>query len=111
MTQQLRGALAALSSGIALLSLLALWSCASQPPQPQSLVDRAYDAMGGQALAGINTIASKGSLKQWEPEQSDVPGGEMRFANEATFATTADRMKRSTRTDWEKNFAYPTPRT
>jgi glyoxylase-like metal-dependent hydrolase (beta-lactamase superfamily II) len=35
----------------------------------------------------------------------------MRFANEASFETSLDRMKRVSRTDFEKKFAYPTART
>src|SRR3954469_13820415 len=92
-------------------SVLALTGCAAEPTKEQSLVNRAAEALGGERWAAVQTVSIRGTTKQWEPEQSDVPGGEMRFGNEASFATTADRMKRSTRTDWEKNFAYPTPRT
>ena len=53
----------------------------------------------------------KANLKQWEPEQSDVPGGEPRFANEASVEVVQDRSRRASRTDWVKNFAYPAPRT
>jgi hypothetical protein len=69
-------------------------------------------ALGGaQAIADIRTTTYKGSLKQWEPEQSDVPGGEMRFANEAQVEGMIDIQARTSRTDWVKNFAYPAPRT
>jgi glyoxylase-like metal-dependent hydrolase (beta-lactamase superfamily II) len=92
-------------------SVLALAACAAQPTKEQSLVNRAAEAIGGDRWAAVQTVSVRGTAKQWEPEQSAAPGGEMRFANEATFSTTADRMKRTTRTDWEKNFAYPSPRT
>jgi len=100
----------------ALFSVLALLSCAGTSSvssgQEQALVNRAVDAMGGaQALSGINTLIAKGTWKQWEPEQSDVPSGPMRFANEATFVTTQDRAIRTSRTDYVKSFAYPAPRT
>jgi len=92
--------------------LLILASCATGPSREQALVSRAVDAMGGaNALAGLKTVWAKGSTKQWEPEQSDVPGGEMRFANEAAFEVNADRSARASRTDYVKNFAYPAPRT
>src|SRR5581483_3934369 len=91
--------------------VLALAGCAAEPTREQSLVNRAAEAIGGDRWAAVQTVSIRGAAKQWEPEQSDVPGGEMRFANEATFDTTADRMKRMTRTDWERKFAYPTPRT
>ena len=94
------------------LAVLALLSCATGPSGDQALVQRAVDAMGGaDAIAGIKTIWVKATVKQWEPEQSDVPGGEMRFANEATVEIVQDRASRASRTDFVKNFAYPAPRT
>ena len=97
---------------VVLFSILGLVSCASGPSREQDLVNRAVDAMGGaDALAGIKTISAKGTTKQWEPEQSDVPGGEMRFANESSFDAVLDRTRRAARYDYEKKFAYPAPRT
>jgi len=93
-----------------LFSIVGLASCATNPRE-QGLVNRAADAFGGDTWASVKTVTTKGSVKQWEPEQSDVPGGEMRFANEASFETTVDRASRVGRTDWEKKFAYPAPRT
>jgi len=100
----------------AFLSVLALLSCAGTSSvssgREQDLVNRAIDAQGGvQALSGINTTNIKATIKQWEPEQSDVPGGPMRFANEGTYEVTQDRVARAVRVDWVKNFAYPAPRT
>jgi glyoxylase-like metal-dependent hydrolase (beta-lactamase superfamily II) len=95
----------------ALCSALLAVSCAT-PTREQNLVDRSLDAMGGaERLAGIKAIAFKGNAKYWEPEQSDAPGGEMRFANESTFEGITDVAARSTRIDWVRNFAYPAPRT
>jgi len=97
---------------LALFSVFTLLSCASGPSKEQQLVSRAVDAMGGaQALADIRTISFKATAKQWEPEQSDVPGGEMRFANEMQVEGIVDVQARAARTDWVKNFAYPSPRT
>jgi glyoxylase-like metal-dependent hydrolase (beta-lactamase superfamily II) len=94
----------------ALAGALIAVSCAT-PTREQSLVSRAADAMGGaQALAGIKTIAASGTSKWWEPEQSDAPGGEPRFAAEGKFDLMADSSGRATRIDWQKNFAYPAPR-
>jgi glyoxylase-like metal-dependent hydrolase (beta-lactamase superfamily II) len=95
----------------ALAGAVLLVSCAI-PTREQAMVNRAVDAMGGaERLAGIKTIVFKGSAKYWEPEQSDVPGGEMRFANESSFEGFIDAATRSTRIDWVRNFAYPAPRT
>ena len=92
-------------------SVLVLASCAT-PAKEQSLVSRAVDAMGGvERFAALQTVAAKGTLKQWEPEQSDMAGGEARFANDTSFEILQDRSKRASRTDLERRFAYPTPRT
>jgi glyoxylase-like metal-dependent hydrolase (beta-lactamase superfamily II) len=98
---------------VALLSLLA-GSCATMPPppEPQYLVNRALEAMGpAGAVSSLKTVVMKGSAKFWEPEQSNVPDGEMRFANESGFEMTQDFAAGSTRIDWVRNFAYPAPRT
>ena len=93
------------------VSLLVV-ACATMRPQGRALVSRAVQAMGGaDALAGVKTLSVKGTARQWEPEQSVVAGGEMRFANEATFTAVSDVASRSTRIDWVRNFAYPSPRT
>jgi len=95
----------------ALAGAVLLVACAI-PTREQGLVNRAVDAMGGtERLAGIKTIVFKGNAKYWEPEQSDVPGGDMRFANESSFEGFIDVAARSTRIDWVRNFAYPAPRT
>src|SRR3989441_275876 len=96
---------------VVLFSILGLVSCASGPSRPQDLVNRAADGFGGDTWASVKTVTIKGTVKQWEPEQSDVPGGEMRFANEASFEPALDRASRVGRTDLEKKFAYPAPRT
>jgi Metallo-beta-lactamase superfamily len=96
---------------VALCSAVLVVSCAT-PTREQGLVNRAVDAMGGaERLAGIKTIAFRGTAKYWEPEQSDVPGGEARFANESNFSGIVDGASRATRIDWVRNFAYPAPRT
>ena len=99
----------------ALAALSGAFSSFPAPPRPAS---RAWstgrsNAMGGaERIAAIKTIAVKANVKQWEPEQSDVPGGETRFANEATRRSgRRTAAARASRTDWVKNFAYPAPRT
>ena len=90
---------------------IALLSCATTTRE-QDLVSRAVAAMGGEErLAGVKTIAFKGASKYWEPEQSEAPGGEARFANESNFEGFIDAASRSSRTDVVRNFAYPAPRT
>jgi len=90
---------------------IALLSCASVSRE-KSLVDRAVDAMGGgDRLESIRSVSAKGTQKQWEPEQSDLAGGEMRFANESSWEAVIDRGQRASRIDYERRFAYPSPRT
>lgn len=104
---------------IALVS--ALVSCAvstpeggtasSQPAGDLELVNRALTAMGGvEAMRALRSASIKGTVKHWEPEQSQTPGGEMRFAAESSFDITLDIANQRARTDWEKKFAYPAPR-
>jgi glyoxylase-like metal-dependent hydrolase (beta-lactamase superfamily II) len=97
---------------LVLLFSIALLSCATGPSREQSLVQRAAEAMGGlKALSDVRTVQARATVRQWEPEQSDVPGGEMRFANEAKVIYFQDRDRQATRTEYVRNFAYPAPRT
>src|SRR5262245_58104450 len=67
------------------LTLIAV-ACASMPSSEQGLVSRALQAQGGaDALGAVKTLTVKGTLRQWEPEQSAKAGGEMRLANDSTF--------------------------
>lgn len=92
--------------------LLTAVSCASLQQQSRSLVNGAVQALGGaEALARIRTVATKGTVRQWDPEQSMVAGSEMRFASESTFDAVTDIGARTTRIDWVRSVAYPAPRT
>jgi len=88
-------------------------SCATtSPPRGQDLVNRAVQAVGGaEALARVKTLSVKGTVRQWEPEQSMDAGGEMRFACASTFAFVTDVASGATRIEWVRNFQYPSPRT
>jgi glyoxylase-like metal-dependent hydrolase (beta-lactamase superfamily II) len=91
---------------------LVVASCATMQSQSQGLVGRAVTAIGGaEALNAVETVYEKGTVKQWEPEQSQVAGGEMRFANEAIFEAITDVKSKTTNIDWGKKFQYPGPRT
>jgi glyoxylase-like metal-dependent hydrolase (beta-lactamase superfamily II) len=94
----------------AVFGAVLLVSCAT-PTREQGLVSRAVDAMGGaQALGAIKTVRSSGTMKWWEPEQSDMPGGEPRFAAEGKVDMLADIAARASRVDYQKAFRYPAPR-
>src|SRR5215472_17291181 len=100
-------------AGLLLAVMLLAASCATtSPPQGQDLVNRAVQAVGGaDALAGVKTLSVEGTARQWEPEQSMAAGGEMRFANAATFVFVTDIASGATRIDCVRNFQYPAPRT
>jgi len=91
---------------------LLMVSCSTTQQASDDPVVRAVHALGGpEVLRGVKTVWIKGTVRQWEPEQSRVPGGEMRHANDATFDSFIDVDKNFTRTDWVRKFAYPAPRT
>ncbi len=86
-------------------------ACASMQPRAADLVARAVQAQGGtEALASIKTLSEKATVRQWEPEQSMVAGGEMRLANESTVESVTDVATRTTHNDWVRNYPGPAPR-
>ena len=99
-------------AGLLLAIALFAVSCATTQQRGQDLVGRAVQGLGGAgALVAVKTLWVKGSVRQWEPEQSMIAGGEMRFACESTFEAVADAGTRAARIDWVRKFAYPAPRT
>ena len=55
--------------GLLFTVLLVAASCATAQQKGQALVARAIDAMGGvNALTDVNTLAVKGTVRQWDPE-------------------------------------------
>ncbi|OLC38873.1 MAG: hypothetical protein AUH81_03180 [Candidatus Rokubacteria bacterium 13_1_40CM_4_69_5] len=87
-------------------------ACATTTQRSQDLVSRAVQAIGGaDALTAVKTATVKGTVRQWEPEQSIVAGGEMRLANDSTFEMVTDRGAQATRIDWVRNYVYPATRT
>jgi len=95
-----------------LLWLLGIGVCAVPSLGAQELINSALTAMGGaDALAQVKTIVVKGTVRHWEPEQSIVAGGEMRYTANSTFEMTGDFTAHAVRVDWVKNFLYPSQRT
>jgi glyoxylase-like metal-dependent hydrolase (beta-lactamase superfamily II) len=96
----------------ALAMAMLVVSCATVHTRGRALTTRAVQAVGGvDKLASVKTLSVKATVKQWEPEQSMAPGGEPRFANEATLEAVSDVSSRATRIDIVRKFAYPAPRT
>src|SRR3954466_12710524 len=74
-------------------------------------VDRGLAAMGGaDKVAAVKALTVKGTARHWEPEQSVKPDGEMRLAGDSTFVQTRDFANDAARTEWDRNFVYPSPR-
>jgi glyoxylase-like metal-dependent hydrolase (beta-lactamase superfamily II) len=97
---------------ILLVVSMLMMSCATMQPRAQALVSRAVQALGGpDTLAAIKTVSLRGTVRQWEPEQSMTAGGEARFACESAFEAVTDVAAGTTRIDWSRKFAYPAPRT
>jgi glyoxylase-like metal-dependent hydrolase (beta-lactamase superfamily II) len=95
-------------AAVALLLSLMVASCATMQSSSQSPVGRAVTALGGaDALAGVKTYYERGSVRQWEPEQSMTPGGEMRFMGESIYEAITDVGSRTTSIDWSRKFEYP----
>jgi glyoxylase-like metal-dependent hydrolase (beta-lactamase superfamily II) len=78
---------------------------------PMDRVDRGLAAMGGaDKVSGLKTVTVKGTARHWEPEQSVKADGEMRLAGDSTFVQTRDFANDAARTEWDRNFVYPSPR-
>jgi glyoxylase-like metal-dependent hydrolase (beta-lactamase superfamily II)/predicted small secreted protein len=85
-------------------------SCATMGQSGSDQVSRAATAAGGvDKLAAVKTLYVKGTVKHWEPEQSQVAGGEARFAADSIFEAVTDVDARTTSIDWSRKFSYPSP--
>ena len=103
---------AAMMLAVSLAISMVVGACASMQPGGRDLVAKAVSAQGGaDALTAVKTISYKATVRQWDPEQSAVAGGEMRLGNDSTVVTVTDVAAGATRNDWVRNFQYPAPRT
>jgi glyoxylase-like metal-dependent hydrolase (beta-lactamase superfamily II) len=95
-----------------LAAALLVASCGTVHTRGRYLATRAAKVVGGAAkLASVKTLSVTATVKQWEPEQSMIPGGESRFANEATIEAVTDTALGAARLDVVRKFEYPAPRT
>jgi glyoxylase-like metal-dependent hydrolase (beta-lactamase superfamily II) len=77
-------------------------------PQPEDLVGRAIDAMGGgAALAAVKTVSVTGTVRQYDPEQTYAPADAPKHTNDSQFTQLTDLAARASRIQWVKNFQYP----
>jgi glyoxylase-like metal-dependent hydrolase (beta-lactamase superfamily II) len=95
-----------------LLLLLAMGTGVPTLSYAQDFINGALTALGGaEALAQVQTLVVKGTVRYWEPEQSIIAGGEPRHTADATFEMMGDFTAHAVRVDWVKNFVYPSQRT
>ena len=84
----------------------------AQGSSPTQRVDKAVQALGGEAALGqLKSLSVRARVKEWEPHQSHQVGGEMRFANESVYTQSRDLSNGGARTEWERNYVYPGTRT
>jgi Metallo-beta-lactamase superfamily len=93
------------------IAALLLAACQDQTTTAQEdLVNQSVEAQGGAgALRGLTGFAAKGDARFWEPEQSQVPGGEARVLGTATFEVTWNLAEGMARTNWDRDQQYPPP--
>jgi predicted small secreted protein len=103
---------AAATLAVSLVIALIVAACASMSGGGRDLVARGVQAQGGaDALASVKTVSQKATVRYWEPEQSAVAGGEIRFANESTLDMVTDVAGGASWLDWVRKFEYPAPGT
>ena len=91
-------------AGVLIISIV-VGACASMQTGGRDLVAKAVQAQGGaEALGAVKTISYKATVRQWEPEQSVIAGGEMLLVGDSTTVTVRDMASGATRIDWVKNF-------
>jgi glyoxylase-like metal-dependent hydrolase (beta-lactamase superfamily II) len=74
-------------------------------------VQRAAKALGGvERMRQLTTVAIKGSVRHWEPEQSVKAGGDMRLSADSAFTQLRDLKGGATRIEWVRKMVYPAPR-
>ena len=90
-----------LSLAVALILNSHMGQAASpQSPVPLDLVKQAIAAQGGvDALRSIKGVHIAADVTHWEPEESNVAGGEPRFVDHSTFTVVWDLEKGAARTD------------
>ena len=75
-----------------------------------SLVKEAVAAQGGaDALRRLTGLTAKGNARFWEPNQSEIAGGEARPLGTATVEVTWDLAKGVAKTTWDRDQQYPPP--
>ncbi len=85
---------------------------AAQGTSPADLVERAVKAQGGaDALRGLKALAIKAKAQHWEPEQSQVAGGEARFLGDSNLDTLWQPASASARIISDRSMKYPATET
>src|ERR1700687_1205266 len=94
-------------------AMAALWGAWAAPAtSPQALTDAAYQAMGGDKLAGLKTLSLDESLQQWDPRESESGNDPLKPDwGKATRHETWDLPRGLVHTEWSRPKASPGLRT
>src|SRR2546427_4147585 len=100
-------------SALLLLASLIAVSGATASPRSDGLVSKAVQALGGEsALAGVKTVAVKGTIRQWEPEQSDRKSTRLNSSHSqisyAVFCLKKKKKKKKHRKNRKHNTTHTT---
>jgi glyoxylase-like metal-dependent hydrolase (beta-lactamase superfamily II) len=89
------------------------YACDNKEVSVQTAGDLVKDAVaaqgGADALRRLTGITAKGDAKFWEPNQSEIAGGDARPLGTATVEVTWDLAKGMARTRWDRDQQYPPP--
>jgi glyoxylase-like metal-dependent hydrolase (beta-lactamase superfamily II) len=103
-----RSAIAAVVSVTCAATLVVAGLLAGPALAANDAVDRAVKELGGaEALGAVKSIALQAATQHWEPAQSEVAGGEKRFAGDSTYTQTRDLTSGAARTEWVRKLVYP----
>ncbi len=91
----------------------AIWGAWAAPARsPQALADAAFQAMGGDKLAGLKTITIDETMQQWDPGESESVGDPLKPGwGKATLHENWDLGRGFVHTDWSRPKASPGLRT
>src|SRR5688572_32838166 len=88
---------------LVLLLAAVAFPAAANSKQALQTVDRAIQAMGGEAALGqVRTMVITEKAQHWEPASSVVTGGEAKFTADSNIVVSRDFAAKAVRLDWDR---------